>query len=220
MKKLLIMLFLMAAGNAYAGCGTNCNPIPVPNNHGGSGATASQGQTSFSAAQNAGNRQDITINSAAQQPHTSASISSVPNPATSFVTASDGTCQGTTAQSLGILNFGESAAQTYTVIPCNRRLDSLAQYNEGEKEVAVQMFCTDPTVYTIRKQLGKPCVVRPDMSTYLIPGGQIGNLAIPVGAPLTAKAEVVTKQQANPNYVTHQELNNRLDAVFKHTVTK
>jgi hypothetical protein len=154
------------------------------------GVTTDSQQYTKTDASNAGVNQGITFNNPAQPTHTE--VETTGNAGSSFLTTSDGTCQGSQHVSGGWLGGAVAEGSTYTVLPCNNRMNALVMNGLHDPETGVQIMCTDSTVYLARKALGKPCYLKPSLLTVAVPGG----MPLPTGsiesyAPVKAPAPVV-----------------------------
>jgi hypothetical protein len=204
----LVTMLAMASVTASAGE----RSVPVSGTVTG---TATQQQNSTSGAVNAGNNQGITFNSPAQPTNTS--VSTVGAAGSAFLTTSDGTCQGSQHLSAGWLGAAAAEGSTYTVLPCNNRMDALVMNGLGDAETGVQVMCTSSNVYLARKALGKPCYLKPSLITVAIPGGMplptgsIETYAPAHAAPVVPAAAVATEIKKE---------NAKRDANFKRVMAK
>ena len=183
----------------------------------GVSANADQSQLSYSGASNQGNAQQIVQNSAPVPTNTS--ITTVGNAGSAFLTTSDGTCQGSQSLSAGWLGAAAAEGSTYTVLPCNNRMNALVVGSQGERDTAIQIMCADATVYNARLALGKPCYIKPNLATVAIPGGMpFATGSIDKFAPTAPVAAALV--QPNPDYMTRQEVNSKLDALQRKAMLK
>lgn len=210
---LIAIPMILAASTALAGGYGEYYPQPTQP---GVNASAEQSQLSVSGATNQGNAQQIISNAAPTPDKTS--VATVGNAGSAFLTTSDGTCQGSQSVSAGWLGAAAAEGSTYTVLPCNNRMNALVMGSIGEQDTAVQVMCADSTVYNARKALGKPCLIKPVLTTVVIPGGM--PLATGSIESYSTPKPVAAAVAVNPAYATHQEINAKLDALQKKAMIK
>lgn len=214
MKKILLtVVMFLAASVALAGEGYNYGR-PQTTDTTVSGINTQQ-QQSTSGANNTGVSQGITFNSPAQP--TKTTVQTTGQAASAFLTTSDGTCQGSQHLSGGWIGASAAEGSTYTVLPCNNRMNALVMNNLGEGDTGVQIMCTDSTVYLARKALNKPCLLKPSLLTVAIPGG----MPLPTGSIENyARVEPAVVEKKRETAVDTRAVNPALDQAFKSAVMK
>jgi outer membrane protein OmpA-like peptidoglycan-associated protein len=113
-----------------------------------------------SAADNAGNSQNIQFNTNTPQNQSIKTVPTVFTPA--LTTTLTETCMGSSSLGVSVLGFGASGGTTWQDHQCIRRLNAreLAQ-TLGDREAAREVLCGDDEIFRVYNALGRPCRLTP-----------------------------------------------------------
>lgn len=170
-----------AAGGSVLGSGNSSNDIRNTNTANGGNATQGQGQLQGQQqgqgqSQSSANRNDNRSNAsnansnAAQGNTTSTSVSVAGDNVTyqaaripvatayaSGLTASNGTCMGSSSMGGQGMSFGFSLGSTWKDAGCDRRYNAQALAAVGQAKAAVALLCQDSDIAAAMELAGTPC---------------------------------------------------------------
>ena len=108
-------------------------------------------QTSTNAASNAGNNTVLSQNYEAQERNPVNTAYAAP------LTATNGTCMGSSTGGLSFPSFGISGGSTWNDVQCNRRYNAIMLTVLGHDKAAVALMCQDPMVREAMAAAGTNC---------------------------------------------------------------
>jgi hypothetical protein len=161
-----------ATGGAVTGSGNSNNTNVAAGGAGGSAAggaasvSGSGNATSTNSNQSAGGSSNVTVTGDTYEAPRMPVATAYAAP----ITATNGTCMGSSSGGAQAPGFGVSIASTWKDDGCERRYNSIRLQELGNRKAATYLMCQDASVRVAMEDAGTPCPAVKDSAKVVNPG--------------------------------------------------